>query len=366
MGGAFSFCRRDGELTDDERKTREIDSQLKEDHHRDNLNFKILLLGAGESGKTTVIKQLRNIHRGRAAMSQEEIESYTNVLHTNTIQSMRVLLRACETFSIQLGEEEQAAGKMVDEHDENELMSEEHAHSIDFLFKSNAIQEAVKHRHEIYFPDAAIYYFQNVMRFVEREFVPTEEDIVMARIRTTGMFMTEFESPPVHWKIVDVGGQRSERKKWMRFFDDVQGILFVVNLAGYNQVLFENQFQNRMVEALELFEKISSVPCFQDTPIFLFLNKKDLFEEFLRDESIQVCFPDYEKPETGENQTQHALTYIAEQFQRRMPAGHQVANVHYIAARYKKDVKYAFEDIKNYLVRRNQQKINKAVKELNR
>lgn len=44
----------------------------------------------------------------------------------------------------------------------------------------------------------------------------------MARVRTTGMFQTEFDNPPVHWRVVDVGGQRSERKKWIKFFDDVQ------------------------------------------------------------------------------------------------------------------------------------------------
>ena len=91
--------------------------------------------------------------------------------------------------------------------------------------------------------DAAIYYFQNVMRFVDREFVPTEEDIVMARIRTRGMFMTEFESPPVHWKIVDVGGQRSERKKWMRFFDDVQVWRLANSTPGCNPVIFTNESQ---------------------------------------------------------------------------------------------------------------------------
>ena len=44
----------------------------------------------------------------------------------------------------------------------------------------------------------------------------------MARVLTTGVLMTEFESPLVHWKIVGVGGRRSERKKWMRFYDDAQ------------------------------------------------------------------------------------------------------------------------------------------------
>lgn len=33
-------------------------------------------------------------------MSQDKIQLYISVLHTNTIQSVRVLIRACETFNI--------------------------------------------------------------------------------------------------------------------------------------------------------------------------------------------------------------------------------------------------------------------------
>ena len=35
--------------------------------------------------------------------------------------------------------------------------------------------------------------------------------------------------------MVDVGGQRTEQRKWIHCFDNVQGILFVADLAGYNQ-----------------------------------------------------------------------------------------------------------------------------------
>jgi len=57
--------------------------------------------------------------------------------------------------------------------------------------------------------------------------------------------------------VVDVGGQRNERKKWMHCFDDVRAVLFIVNLAGYDQVLFEDNSKNRMVEELELFQKVT-------------------------------------------------------------------------------------------------------------
>lgn len=73
----------------------------------------------------------------------------------------------------------------------------------------------------------------------------------------------------------------------------MKAILFIVNLAGYNGVLFEDQSKNRMHEAMELFRQITNMPQFSTTPIVLFLNKKDLFEEMIRKTSIKVCFPEY-------------------------------------------------------------------------
>lgn len=49
------------------------------------------------------------------------------------------------------------------------------------------------------------------------------------------------------FSVVDVGGQRSERRKWIHCFDDVKAIIFVVALSGYNQVLFEDNSVNRCV-----------------------------------------------------------------------------------------------------------------------
>ena len=69
--------------------------------------------------------------------------------------------------------------------------------------------------------------------------------------------------------VVDVAGQRSERKKWIHCFDDVKALIFVVSLAGYNQVLFEDASHNRMHEALNLFQQICNNPLFVTTPIFL-------------------------------------------------------------------------------------------------
>ena len=46
--------------------------------------------------------------------------------------------------------------------------------------------------------------------------------------------------------MVDVGGQRSERRKWIQCFDNVTSVLFIISLSEFNQVLIEDNLTNRL------------------------------------------------------------------------------------------------------------------------
>ena len=63
-----------------------------------------------------------------------------------------------------------------------------------------------------------------------------QEDVVLTRVITSGVGTIEIGEPPYKYTVVDVGGQRNERKKWLHCFDDVKAVVFLVSLAGYNQV----------------------------------------------------------------------------------------------------------------------------------
>jgi len=102
------------------------------------------------------------------------------------------------------------------------------------------------------------------------------------------------------------------RRKWIHCFDDVNAIIFIANLSGYNTVLFEDQTQNRMMECLTLFGQIANNQAFLSTPIYLLFNKKDLFESKIRNESITVCeaFKDYDGP----GDLNDCLSYVEKKF----------------------------------------------------
>jgi len=163
-------------------------------------------------------------------------------------------------------------------------------------------------------------------------------------------------------ELVDVGGQRNERRKWINMFDNVKSVLFIVNLAGYRLVLYEEETKNRLQESLELFGETVRSPVFQDVPVFLVFNKKDLFEGCLDQTPLSVCFPDY----TGDNSTQDCISFIESKFRERLPENAPELGVFTISARVKFEVRNTFRDLSKELLSMSRAKIDKEVKQVRR
>jgi guanine nucleotide-binding protein subunit alpha, other len=84
-------------------------------------------------------------------------------------------------------------------------------------------------------------YYQSIDRMFKADWMPNDQDMLHARLRTTGITETLFEMGNLNFRMMDVGGQRSERKKWIHCFEGVQCLLFMVALSGYDQCLVEDQ-----------------------------------------------------------------------------------------------------------------------------
>ena len=95
-------------------------------------------------------------------------------------------------------------------------------------------------------PDSALYFLSHFERILSETFVPLSEDIIRMRRATTGIQETLLHFGEVNFRLVDVGGQRSERKKWIHCFEDVSSIIFIASLAEYNLQLVEDQSVNRL------------------------------------------------------------------------------------------------------------------------
>ncbi|KAH7668240.1 CBN-GPA-3 protein, partial [Aphelenchoides avenae] len=155
-------------------------------------------------------------------------------------------------------------------------------------------------------------FFDNLDRISDPNYMPTDQDILYTRIKTTGIVEVGFVIKGVQFRVFDVGGQRSERKKWIHCFEDVHAIIFITAVSEYDEVLFEDNTTNRMIESMRLFESICNSRWFINTSIILFLNKKDLFAEKIKHFSIKKAFPEYTGPQTYDD----SINYIRKKFDR--------------------------------------------------
>ena len=169
------------------------------------------------------------------------------------------------------------------------------------------IQNTWQLRGLISVPDSCAFFFDNIDRICQDQFIPSDEDILLVRKRTTGIIEEHFLIKNTKFHIFDVGGQRNERKKWIHCFENVTAVIFVASLSSYNEVLLEDESVIVMKEELNLFDQICNSRWFQDTAFILFMNKRDLFDQKYRINKIPLnkCFNDFRGdssiPEQGMN-----------------------------------------------------------------
>jgi hypothetical protein len=87
-------------MTPEERQqlaaSKEIEKMMQMGNDEEIAKIKLLLLGAGESGKSTIFKQMRVLYG--AQLSDAEVAQFVPVVYSNIILSMKILLN--ETTSM--------------------------------------------------------------------------------------------------------------------------------------------------------------------------------------------------------------------------------------------------------------------------
>uniref|UniRef100_A0A667XF82 Guanine nucleotide binding protein (G protein), alpha transducing activity polypeptide 1 n=1 Tax=Myripristis murdjan TaxID=586833 RepID=A0A667XF82_9TELE len=328
----------------EEKHSRELEKKLKEDADKDARTVKLLLLGAGESGKSTIVKQMKIIHKD--GYSLEECLEFIVIIYSNTLQSILAIVRAMNTLNINYGHSDQQddARKLMHLADtiEEGTMPKELSDIILRLWKDTGIQ-ACFDRYEI---------SENlpIKRLIQPGYVPTEQDVLRSRVKTTGIIETQFSFKDLHFRMFDVGGQRSERKKWIHCFEGVTCIIFIAALSAYDMVLVEDDEVNRMHESLHLFNSICNHRYFATTSIVLFLNKKDVFVEKIKKAHLSMCFPEYDGPNTYED----AGNYIKVQFlDLNMRRDVKEIYSHMTCATDTENVKFVFDAVTDIIIKEN-------------
>jgi len=338
-------------------KSSGIDRDLDRAKQEEEGKVKLLLLGAGESGKSTIFKQMRILYG--SARGDDELRMYGVVIRHNVIVAIRKLCVHLRNLGLEaaLDKEKGTANggsSMTPRQAYDELMSHlidntaafvseqslkngdqvdwvgqspraglaanndakqflQHFVAIRIVWQSNTMKDVWSKRAQVNVIDGHKEFLQDINRIAAPTFKPTTQDILLARMRTTQVVMERYRIDGIEFEMYDVGGQRSERRKWIDCFDNVDAVIFVAALSEFDQSLAEAKRTNRMVEALELFRSVCNNRAFANTSIMLFLNKKDIFAEKIlySDIAAQRPFADYAGPPKDRD---HGVLYFIQKF----------------------------------------------------
>lgn len=420
---------------------KQINDAIEQSLHLNKANskngVKLLLLGAGESGKSTVLKQLKLLHKG--GFTQQERMQYANIIWCDVIQSMKILIIQARKLKIPLdcdkpgsalipfkrcvlrsdaltqidtgiaggtnflndyilkydektkmkrklnstgvveflGDTDQANRSNTNDYDDeidpeirDEVLSgipqaaggdkqqsrysrRDIAESIHQLWTNDSgIKKCFERSNEFQFESSAEYYFDNVFNFADPTYLCSDLDILKGRIKTTGITETNFTINSFQFKVLDAGGQRSERKKWIHCFDDITAVLFVLAINEYDQMLFEDERVNRMHESIILFDQLCNSKWFVNTPFILFLNKIDIFEEKIKRNPLKNYFPDYMGKSDDVNE---ALKFFETNFLK-MNRTNKPIYVHRTCATDTKSMKFVLSAVADIVIQLNLKK----------
>ncbi|KAF8318371.1 G-alpha-domain-containing protein [Clavulina sp. PMI_390] len=156
--------------------------------------------------------------------------------------------------------------------------------------------------------EAAHAFLRDLDRIAEPEWLPSDDDILYARLRTAGMETKLFEIPGTRnnkrklWRIADVGGSMSQRQAWIPFFEDTDAIIFLAPISSFDQFLQEDPTRNRIEDSLKLFQSIVNQPLLKSAHIILLLNKTDVLKQKLQSGiKVSKYIPTYgDSPNTPE------------------------------------------------------------------
>eukprot|EP00924_Labyrinthula_sp_SR-Ha-C_P013937 augustus_masked-scaffold_5-processed-gene-18.1-mRNA-1 protein AED:0.19 eAED:0.51 QI:0/-1/0/1/-1/1/1/0/388 len=279
-------------------QNRNINNRLQEDKLRAKSEVKLLLFGAGESGKSTLFKQMKKTYSAQKDFDLEYGVLREQMAGILTAAFLELVDAAAQINGLGSDDLNELHSKLQAEKDHTKdkaggkRFSTNAYHIFTTLWACEPVQRTWSERWKYQVMDSLDYFmrpenlrrvcppppaYTGVMNKYNYTYDPTSEDVLRLRIRTSGIIKHTFKYNSVIVNVVDVGGQRNERKKWMEVLSDVTAVLFVIAMQEFDQTLFENNTVNRLNEAVELLQSTMNFPVFTNHSFILFFNKMDLF-----------------------------------------------------------------------------------------
>lgn len=329
----------DDQLREQKRIDEVITRQLKQEWNKRKWEKILLILGDSSSGKTTLIKQLKNVF-GRG-FSKDARKKYVDVIHQNVEVAIKSLLQAMTKLSIKCHNpvNEETRKQFTHMYTAADFSAMEISRS-DYLTISQLWQDSSvrSQRRDFQLPVSTSYFLDNLDRIQNDDYIPTVEDVLRAHEPTPGVDEHSVAIGSITYKMVDVGRRCLEtQRKWIHFFNGcaVSAVLFMVDISEYDQLVVSSKATTGTVNSLEnsraLFEKLSHYQYenFKNSVFILLFNKEDIFKDKIAYSHLADHFPAYTGPKQD---PEKAKNFISDLFIDSIPDKHNHVTVHFISA----------------------------------
>jgi len=304
--------------------------------------------------KSAIFKQMKELYGKK--FSNDDLLHYKNVISENVCEVMQLLCEGVKSLEYE--------GDLVNKAELEAFLASDRStvsgpstiegktvgDLITILWTDPAIKKAWSKRSTLQIVETHQIFLDEILRLKEPNYLPTKEDIVYSRVRSSGVVTEKFEIEGRAFELYDVGGQRNERKKWIHVFDNVHAVIFVNALSEYDQLCFEDGTTNRMIESLTLFKSMAENSLFTNTPFILFLNKTDILRKKIGPHPINEVpeFADYD----GGDDFDKASQYFIKRFRDISNAANpnRKLDIHLMCAADSSIVKKVFDDCRSVLL----------------
>jgi len=206
-----------------------------------------------------------------------------NIVRANVLVGVKELAEQASNKGLEIKEKNRKYIRYFKENNvfDLELSNKNILKKVNNLWEDAAIQEAWEACRNYQIQVSQLDYLMgNLDRITASDYVPSDDDIVRARQRTAGAYATRFNAHKFMWEVIDVGGQKPERNKWLTIVQSgFTSIIFFAALDEFNMESSEEPGKTKMEVSMEVFKEIVTDPDNFKTCSILFLNKTDLFRE---------------------------------------------------------------------------------------
>jgi hypothetical protein len=126
------------------------------------------------------------------------------------------------------------------------------------------------------------YFLNDLERLEPKKYIPSNQDIVMCRLKTFGFPVNDYFFNNYFFQFFDFGGELYYRNKgiYLNDYYEYDTVIYFISLVGYDRNVFENNYtKNMLEESIDVFKEFINNKKFKNVKIFLLFNFVDLFEK---------------------------------------------------------------------------------------